>query len=74
MAPLDVFLGALLVFAVGFQIWLTRRVWKSRSFERSQKILQSKVIWLLPVIGAVLVFSMMPEEDEPRRQNTHLKS
>jgi hypothetical protein len=74
MSLIDFLLGALVLAALVFQIWLTVRVWKSRSCERSQKVLQSKVIWLLPVVGAVLVFSLMPEEDEPRRQNTHLGS
>ncbi len=71
MTPIDILLAALVLFAVIFQIWLTVRVWKSTSYERSQKLLQSKLIWLLPVIGAVLVFSLMPEEDKPRRPNTH---
>lgn len=74
MTPLDFILGALVLFAAGFQVWLTVRVWKSSSFERSQKMLQSKVIWLLPIVGAVLVYSMMPEEDKPRRPNTHQRS
>jgi hypothetical protein len=74
MSTIDFLLGALVLAGLGFQIWLTIRVWRSRSWERSQKILQSKLIWLLPVVGAVLVFSLMPEEDEPRRQNTQLGS
>ena len=74
MSPMDFLLAALVLFAVVFQVWLTVRVWKSRLYERSQKVLQSQVIWLLPVVGAVLVYSLMPEEDKPRRDSTHQRS
>jgi hypothetical protein len=72
MSSFDFLLGGLVVAAVAFQVWLTVSVWRNRLYERSEKILQSKVIWLLPVIGAVLVYSLMPEEDAPRRPDTHL--
>ncbi len=64
MSGFDFVFGLLLLGLVVAQIWLTVRVWRSTSYERSQKILQSKLIWLLPVVGAVLVFSLMPEEDD----------
>ena len=67
-------LGLLVLFGVGFQVWLTVRVWKNRFYERSQKVMQSQLIWLLPVVGAVLVYSLMPEEEDPKRKtNTHLR-
>ncbi len=53
--------------------WLTARVWRSSAYERSQKVLQSKLIWLLPIIGAVLVFSLMPEDDDAGRPRPELK-
>jgi hypothetical protein len=66
MSGFDVVATLFLVGMLAAQVWLTFRVWKSPSFERSQKVLQSKLIWLLPIIGAVVVFSLMPEEDTPR--------
>ncbi|MBX3128537.1 MAG: hypothetical protein KF718_17580 [Polyangiaceae bacterium] len=66
MNPSDVVFSLLILAVIGFQVWLTRRVWQSRVFDRSQKLLQSKVIWLLPVLGAALVFALMPEEDDRR--------
>lgn len=62
--------GALcLLLALGFQAWVTFRVWKSRIFERSHKMNQSKLIWFLPVLGAILVFSVLSAEEraEERR-------
>jgi hypothetical protein len=73
MTLIDFLLAVLVLAALAFQIWLTVRVWKSRTSDRSQKVLQSKVIWLLPVVGAVLVFSLMPEEEEYHRTDTHLR-
>ena len=75
MSTSDFVFGAGILGIVLIQIWLTVRVWKSKSYERSQKVLQSKLIWLLPIVGAVLVYSLMPpEEDEYRRPRSHLKS
>jgi hypothetical protein len=38
---------------------------------------QSKLIWLLPVLGAAIVFSVLAQEDESARQakpKSHLRS
>lgn len=63
----DGILGALLLALVSFQAWLTVRVWKSRLFERKQKILQSQLIWLLPILGAGLVFTILIEEERSNK-------
>ncbi|MDC0745111.1 hypothetical protein [Polyangium mundeleinium] len=63
----DGILGALLLALVAFQTWLTIRVFKSRLFERKQKILQTQLIWLLPVIGAGLVFTILVEEERSHK-------
>lgn len=70
-------IGAALLAAVAFQVWLTVRVFRSNLFERDQKMNQAKLIWLLPVIGAAIVFSVLIQEDEALRQSkpkTHLRS
>jgi hypothetical protein len=74
MSTSDFVFGAGILLVVLLQIWLTVRVWKSTTYERSQKILQSKLIWLLPIVGAVLVFSLMPREDDFPPPRSHLKS
>jgi len=65
MSP-AVVLGALLLAAIFvYQVRTTLRVWKSRAFDRPQKLAQSRLIWLLPLIGAVIVGAVL--EDEERR-------
>ena len=60
------FLGALLLLAiVAFQVRTTVRVWRSGAFDRPQKMAQSRLIWLLPFIGAAIVGAVL--EDEERR-------
>jgi len=54
----------LLLGVLAFQVRTTHRVWRSESFEKPQKIAQSKLIWLLPLIGAVLVASVLEDEDQ----------
>jgi hypothetical protein len=61
------FLGLVIIVVVlGFQAFTTRRVWRSKLFDRPQKLAQSQLIWLLPLIGAAIVSSVL--EDEDRRE------
>jgi uncharacterized membrane protein len=73
MSGFDVFFCLLLVGYVLACALLTARVWRNKSFERRQKLAQSQLIWLVPVIGAVLVFSLMPDDDDYARPKTHLR-
>jgi hypothetical protein len=62
---------AVLAALIAFQAWLTVRVFKSRLYDRKQKVWQAQLIWLLPVIGAGLVFSILQEDaraEQPRLQ------
>jgi hypothetical protein len=45
-----------------FQCWVTWRVWRNDLFVRPEKIAQTKLIWLIPLLGAVLVHSMLVDE------------
>jgi hypothetical protein len=57
--------GAIVILLVVlFQLRVTTRVWRSQAFDRPQKMAQSKLIWLMPLIGAALVASVLEEEDE----------
>jgi putative copper export protein len=62
MGPLELGLGLVIVGIAAFQVWLTMRVFRSNMFERKQKVLQAQLIWLIPIIGSVLVFSVLQEE------------
>lgn len=60
---------------IAFQTWLTVRVFRSGIYERKQKIWQAQLIWLLPVIGAGLVFTILNEDRKAETEATaHLKS
>ncbi len=56
--------GALLLLAaLFFQIWVTLRVRKTPIYDGEQKRAQTKLIWLLPVVGAAIVFSVLVSEE-----------
>jgi cytochrome c-type biogenesis protein CcmH/NrfF len=64
------FLGLFVVgMAVLFQLWVTFRVYRSRLYEPSQKSAQAKLIWLLPVLGAVIAFSVLTAEEQRERRD-----
>ena len=71
MTRTETFVAVLIAAVVVAQVLLTIRVWRSTSYDRKQKMAQIRLIWLLPVFGAVLVFGLMPPEDEapPRRRD-----
>jgi hypothetical protein len=75
MYHFEIVVASVLVAVFAFQAWLTHRVWKSGLYERKQKIMQSQLIWLLPVLGAGLVFSVMQDDAKAEREaSAHLKS
>jgi hypothetical protein len=57
----------ILIGVLVFQVRTTLRVFRSRLFDRPQKLAQAKLIWLLPVIGACLVASVLEDEDRRDR-------
>jgi hypothetical protein len=60
----------LLAGALAFQIFVTLRVQRTKLFDPSQIRNQTKLIWLLPVVGAAIVFSvLMSEEQDERRED-----
>jgi len=62
-----------LVLALLFQGWVTYRVFRSRVFEKAQKFNQAKLIWLLPVLGAIMVFSVLTQEERAERDGPQLR-
>jgi hypothetical protein len=65
------FFGALLLVAIfAFQVRTTMKVWRSGAFDRPQKVAQSRLIWLLPLIGAVIVGAVLDDEERRDGGNT----
>jgi hypothetical protein len=44
------------------------RVFRSRLYESSEKSAQAKLIWLLPVLGAIIAFSVLTSEEQAERR------
>ncbi len=59
----------LLVAALVFQIWVTLRLRRTPIYDRSQKSAQAKLIWLIPVVGAAIVFSVLISEEAYERKD-----
>ena len=64
----------LFVVVAAFQVWLTFRVFRSSIYERKQKIWQAQLIWLLPVIGAGVVFSVLRDSERAEKDASHYKT
>jgi hypothetical protein len=63
----EIIIGVGVLCAAAFQAWLTWRVFHSGLYERKQKMMQAQLIWLLPIVGAALVFSVLREDDAAQR-------
>jgi len=61
-----------LLTVILFQSFVTYKVWRIDWFEKAEKIAQSKLIWLVPLLGAVMVYTVISDEDEPRGPTSHL--
>jgi hypothetical protein len=51
----------------GFQGLATWRVWRSDAYERNHKVAQTRLIWFLPLVGAVLVLMMLRDAERTGR-------
>lgn len=68
MTEAETSLTVLGVAVLAAQVLLTVRVWRSSAYDREQKLAQSRLIWLIPILGAVLVFALMPPEDDIQKK------
>lgn len=59
-----VLIGVLVAAAV-FQLWVSYRLLRSPMYEAGQKTFQLLAIWLTPLLGAIVVHSMMATEGRP---------
>jgi cytochrome bd-type quinol oxidase subunit 2 len=60
---------ALIVATLVFQVWVTLRLRRTQIYDRFQKSAQTKLIWLLPVVGAAIVFSVLVSEEAYERKD-----
>lgn len=68
MEPLDVSIVGAVILSLAFQSWLTVRVWMVDAYDRAQKVAQSKLIWLLPIAGPVVVYLVLRQVREEGRR------
>jgi hypothetical protein len=55
----------LLLGLVGFQIWVTRKIWACTAYDREQKAAQTRFIWLVPLIGAIVSYIIYLDANRP---------
>ncbi|MFO0761806.1 MAG: hypothetical protein U0359_35525 [Byssovorax sp.] len=72
MYAFEIVFALVLLALATFQTWLTVRVFRSNLYERKQKIWQAQLIWLLPIIGAGLVFTILQEDKKAESEATAL--
>lgn len=60
---------AIVIAALAFQLWVTWRLRRTPIYDGSQKRAQAKLIWLLPVVGAAIVFSVLVSEEQYERKD-----
>ena len=56
---------AIIVVVTAVQLRVTWRLLRSSMYEWPQKRLQLALIWLVPVLGAIVVHTMMRVEGQP---------
>ena len=50
-----------LIALLGLQALATLRVWRSDDYDREHKAAQTRLIWMVPLIGAVVVLLVYSE-------------
>jgi hypothetical protein len=55
----------ILALAAAYQLWVSVKVVRAPQLETLQKLLQVALVWLIPVIGAIIVQTMLAVEGKP---------
>lgn len=58
--------AGLIVGLIGMNIAATLKVHASSFYERNQKSIQYVLIWLVPVLGAILCYGLARQDSGPR--------
>jgi hypothetical protein len=58
-----------LISVLLFQIWVTVRLRRTPIFDPPQKSAQTKLIWLVPLVGAAIVFAVLVGEEQHERRH-----
>jgi hypothetical protein len=65
MEPIHVVISTVAVICA-YQLWVSIQLLRSSMYEPTQKWFQLALIWLVPMVGAVVVQSMMQSDGKPR--------
>lgn len=66
---LTVSVVAMILVTIALQVLATRRVRRDHAFAPEQRKAQLWLIWLLPILGASLVLSVLHDEPRPERDS-----
>ena len=58
-----------ILFVCLLNAYVTFRIWRKHEFDRFQKIGQSVIVWLLPILGAVGILVYIRTDENPRGPN-----
>ena len=58
-----------LISVLLFQIWVMVRLRRTPIFDPPQKSAQTKLIWLVPLVGAAIVFAVLVGEEQHERRH-----
>jgi hypothetical protein len=56
-----------LIALLGLQALATLRVWRSDDYDREHKAAQTRLIWMVPLIGAVVVLLVYGDAERARK-------
>ena len=64
-----IFIFAISMVIVLVNVFVTSRVVNSKAFSVNQKIVLYVLIWVIPVVGAGIVYSFISSDDGPKGSN-----
>jgi len=63
---MKIILAATALTVIILNIYVTIRVWRKSDFEKFQKIAQSIIIWVIPIIGALVILAFIKSDETPK--------
>ena len=63
---MKIIIAVTVLIVIILNVYATLRVSRKDDFEKFQKIAQSAIIWLVPIIGALFILSFIKADETPK--------
>ena len=63
-------MNQIIIFSIAIivllNLYVSIRIWRKEEFSHFQKVSQSIIVWLIPLVGALLIMAFIKDDETPK--------